>query len=721
MRRVVTVLAVLAGVPAFGAAWVEVKSPAFAVISDGGEKDARRVLSQFEQLRAALKEAWPWANVDPSRPVTILAIRDGDAYRRLVPASRQAGGAPLPAAVLEPAPDRNWVALRLDVSRFEDGDDTWDHPYRSALHDYVHLVLRLNHAQLPAWLEEGVAEFWGNTIVDGDRTIVGHVIPSHQWTLRERTYLPFAKLFAIGPGSPEFSESDRATPFYAEAWALVHLLAVSEARQGQLARLLDLLRSGRPASTAVTEALGDIAALEREYTAYVGRGAFVDRRRPALPETKPALARELPEAESLALRAAFVSAAGNSAEAATLAADAVRADPGSAAGHEARGIIAFRAERRDEARQLLERAAQLPGASDYAHAVLGQLYWEDVKGKAGLTRAEAEFQRALELNPRFAKMHESLALVKEAGGAPADQTVPLAQRAAALEPGHLGYRITVIRLMARGGQLQQARSQGERLLASLTGAERQQTEAAIVEISDPKRLPPEAGCAGGFGPACHLLGLQYRDGTGVAKDPARAAAYFQKGCDGGHGASCASLGVAFEDGVGVAKDVPRAFALFRKACDATDRWACTRLAFALASGAGIDKDVAEAARLLDRSCAAADAMACAKLGSMLRVGDDVPQDLARAEPLLRSACDKGSSWGCGELAGLLVARGATQDLQEAAKLLEVACDKDDATFCAMLAGLLELGHGVPRDQARATALYRRACDGGYTAACAKAR
>ena len=87
-------------------------------------------------------------------------------------------------------------------------------------------------------------------------------------------------------------------------------------------------------------------------------------------------------------------------------------------------------QRRDEARQLLERAVQLPGASDFAHALLGQLFWEDVKGKAGLSRAEAEFQRALEQNPRFAKMHESLALVKEAGGAPADQTVPLALRAA---------------------------------------------------------------------------------------------------------------------------------------------------------------------------------------------------------------------------------------------------------------------------------------------------
>jgi hypothetical protein len=158
MRRVVTVLAVLAAVPAFGADWVEVKSPAFTVICDGSEKDARRVLSQFEQIRAVLKDAWPWANVDPARPVTIVVLRDENEYRRLVPASRQMPGVPLAAGILVPAPDRNWVALRMDVSRPQEDDDTWDNPYRSVVHDYVHLVLRLNYVELPAWLEEGLAD-----------------------------------------------------------------------------------------------------------------------------------------------------------------------------------------------------------------------------------------------------------------------------------------------------------------------------------------------------------------------------------------------------------------------------------------------------------------------------------------------------------------------------------------------------------------------------------
>ena len=45
------ILPAAAGPPA----WVELKSPAFTVVSDGGEKDARYVALQFEQVRALLR------------------------------------------------------------------------------------------------------------------------------------------------------------------------------------------------------------------------------------------------------------------------------------------------------------------------------------------------------------------------------------------------------------------------------------------------------------------------------------------------------------------------------------------------------------------------------------------------------------------------------------------------------------------------------------------
>ena len=184
------------------------------------------------------------------------------------------------------APDRNWVALRMDVARFREDDDAWDNPYLVVFHEYVHLVLRLNFDSLPVWLNEGLAEFWGNTIIEGDRVYEGRPVPYHLQTLRQRTPLSLAELFAVKHGSPAYSEQNRATIFYAESWALVHYLVLgSDERRGQVNRFAALLQAGRPRGGG-QEAFGDIKALDRELQSYVRRPVFRYRRRMARVEVK---------------------------------------------------------------------------------------------------------------------------------------------------------------------------------------------------------------------------------------------------------------------------------------------------------------------------------------------------------------------------------------------------------------------------------------------------
>jgi hypothetical protein len=52
----------------------------------------------------------------------------------------------------------------------------------------------------------------------------------------------------------------------------------------------------------------------------------------------------------------------------------------------------------------------------------------------------------------------------------------------------------------------------------------------------------QQACDDGNADSCHLLGLQYRSGRGVKRDPKRAAALLDKACDAGHAGSCTSLG-----------------------------------------------------------------------------------------------------------------------------------------------------------------------------------
>jgi hypothetical protein len=477
--------------------WVEVRSPSFTVVSDGSEKDARKVVLQFERVRALLQEVWPGARVDTARPVTILAVRDEGALRVLLPAFWEKKGAFHPAGVFVGAPDRSWVALRTDVAGFREGDDAGDNPYLVVFHEYVHLVLRLNFESLPVWLNEGLAEFWGNTIIEGDRVYEGRHVSHHLQTLRQRTPLSLAAFFAVKHGSPEYSEQNRATIFYAQSWALVHYLVLgSDERRGQIDRFAALLRAGRAPTDAAKEAFGDIDALDRELQSYVRRPVFRHRRRVARVEVKENAwtARSLPDAESLAVRAGFHVAMGREAEARALAGQALGLDPGAAAAHEALGLLAWGKGQRTDAREALARATTLPGASDYAHYLYGHLLWESLTRAEGLDRVEASFRRAVDLNASFAGAHASLARVMAKRGAPLAETLPLAVRAARLEPGEIDHTLTALRLAARGGGVQESRAQAEALLARSEGEDRMKIEALLSELSHTPRPPPvEAG------------------------------------------------------------------------------------------------------------------------------------------------------------------------------------------------------------------------------------
>jgi tetratricopeptide (TPR) repeat protein len=175
-------------------------------------------------------------------------------------------------------------------------------------------------------------------------------------------------------------------------------------------------------------------------------------------------ARPLPEAESLALRAGFHVAMGRAAEARALASQALGLDPGAVAAHEAFALLAWREGRRSEARETLARATSLPGASHYAHYPHGHLLWQSLGGAERLERVEAAFRRSVELSPSFAGAYESLARVRAERGAPLAETLPLALRAARLEPGEFEHSLTALRLAARGRGVQEARAQAAGLL-----------------------------------------------------------------------------------------------------------------------------------------------------------------------------------------------------------------------------------------------------------------
>lgn len=87
-------------------------------------------------------------------------------------------------------------------------------------------------------------------------------------------------------------------------------------------------------------------------------------------------------------------------------------------------------------------------------------------------------------------------------------------------------------------------------------------------------------------------------------------------------------------------------------------------------------------------------------------------------PQCESECDAGSADRCRRLAATYaLGDGVEQNEARAAALYERACAMGDPSACVFAGQMHEYAHGIPKDDAKATAAYARACDLGWAAGC----
>ena len=90
------------------------------------------------------------------------------------------------------------------------------------------------------------------------------------------------------------------------------------------------------------------------------------------------------------------------------------------------------------------------------------------------------------------------------------------------------------------------------------------------------------------------LGVLYRDGTGLPKDPSQAMSWFRKAADLGDVDALYYIGNLYSDGIGVPKDEVAAVEWYRKGAARGDKDAMTELGACYWFGKGVDKSAREA-------------------------------------------------------------------------------------------------------------------------------
>ena len=330
------------------AEWRRIDSPNFTVVGDVGARTLRDVAVKFEGFRETLARVLTERATTTAVPTVVIVFPSDRAFTPFKPLYQ---GKPVSgiAGLFVGRQDANYIAVVAQPD---------SEGMRIVFHEYAHLVIANDMRHVPAWLNEGLAEFYSTyDVSDGGReALIGRAISHHLLELNESSLLKLDELINVDHQSPLYNERNRRSVFYAQSWALTHRLLLGEPkRTKELRAYLDRLTEGLKPTAAWQKAFGT-ADVERELREYVRSQSFRAVRykfseKLASFEAAPSL---LSPADAESFLADFLYQQGRLDEALARAAAAEKLDPGNPRALVTRSLVQIsKGERDGGAKQLM--------------------------------------------------------------------------------------------------------------------------------------------------------------------------------------------------------------------------------------------------------------------------------------------------------------------------------------------------------------------------------
>jgi len=261
--------------------WTIVESPHFELYTSGDAKAARETIVFFEQVHD-LFASWNAKEQAAAPRVKIIVFQDEAEYRRYQPNQ-------LAAAFF-----LSGVAGDFIVTRSLNRDT-----YPVAVHEYVHLVVKRSGLRITTAMNEGLAEFYSTLKVTKAGIEIGTPPVARLLALRYSTLIPLDVLFSVSTRSPIYRDRAQVDAFYAESWALTHMLLLSPEYRDKTTSYARDMQAGDPVA-ALERITGKTSAqILADLHHYVHRDRFVTalldgtwEEHRVLPEARPATALE---------------------------------------------------------------------------------------------------------------------------------------------------------------------------------------------------------------------------------------------------------------------------------------------------------------------------------------------------------------------------------------------------------------------------------------------
>ena len=240
--------------------WLRLTTPHFELFTTAGEKRGRETILHFEQVRSFFLTVTPTQKM-PEFPVRIIAFQTARQYGPYAPNTAT-------AAYYTQSQYRDYIVMR----------DLGDENFSTVTHEYMHLITRHSGVHLPLWLNEGWADVYSTLRSMGNKAVVGEPIPGRVQKLQQEKWISIGTLISTANDSPVYNEKDRAGIFYAEAWALTHMLYLSPEYRPNFDRMLQALAAGKNTAEAFQVAFGkdenqvfaDLEVYLRRHSLYSG-------------------------------------------------------------------------------------------------------------------------------------------------------------------------------------------------------------------------------------------------------------------------------------------------------------------------------------------------------------------------------------------------------------------------------------------------------------------
>lgn len=431
--------------------WVEVRSPNFVVISNAGEKQARKTALQFEEIRQVFRQSLKVASSHPSPLITVIAAKDENTMKQLLPEDYVKGHARHAGYFVG--------GMNIYFAVVELGDGVQD--YETFYHEYYHSLTVPYFPNLPLWVAEGLAEFYGHTQIDGKSVGMGQADPNLVAELQREPLIPLNVLFKIDRSSPYYNENQKTSIFYAESWALTHYLMLGDrsAHRPAFVAYLNALDQGKSQDEAAAESFGDLKKLQSNLSNYLRSAAFYYMKMPftAQISDNDLKAQPISEAEAEAYEGGFEAIRRHHDDAKRLLGEALTADPKVPQTYEFTAISDYIGGDHAGALAAVSKAVDLAPDNSLTRYLRAELTAMTDGFMAAPPQVEEDLRKSIALDPNFAPPYGLLAVYMSAHSENLAEALSFAQKAVSFEPANANYQLALAQVLARMDKFDDAR------------------------------------------------------------------------------------------------------------------------------------------------------------------------------------------------------------------------------------------------------------------------